>query len=244
MQEFDIYIPSKGRAGNQKTADLLTEAGLRFAIVVEPQELEEYKKAHPKYTFLALEENDKGIAYVRNCILDYKKHLTPESGWICILDDDISGFGDTKDKRTVKKDATILLRAFNTFKRFKKAVNGLNYDHLAWCASKPLSENRFCEVAVFLYIPAISWAYRGEFDLKEDRDFCLQAIKAGAGTLRANELWFSCPSVGTNKGGLQQKYQEKRDEESVRRLAAEWPGVVEPLQKKNRLDMKVNWKNL
>lgn len=239
-QEFKIYIPTKGRPDAQKTAQLLADAGLSFALVIEPQDETDYYAAHPEWETMVMDKDDQGIGYVRNAILEHAKEMEEE--WVCVLDDDISSFGDVKGKRCQKKDATVLLRAFNTFKRFKRAVNGLNYDHLAWCASKPLSENRFCEVAVFLYTPAITWKYRPEFDLKEDRDFCLQAIAAGAGTMRANELWFSCPSVGTNKGGLHDQYQNKRDEESVRRMAEAWPGVVEPVQKKNRIDMKLNWK--
>jgi hypothetical protein len=57
-----IFIPTKARAGNQKTAALLQKIGLQYTLVVEPQEKHLYA-GH-------LLENNRGLAHSRNYILN------------------------------------------------------------------------------------------------------------------------------------------------------------------------------
>ena len=93
-------------------------------------------------------------------------------------------------------------------------------------------------------VKKINWEYREEFNLKEDRDFAMQTIKKGSGVLRFNHYWFSCPDVGTNKGGLQNEYKAKKDEQTAKKMCNEWFPFVTLKKKGDRIDMKTDLKGL
>lgn len=93
-------------------------------------------------------------------------------------------------------------------------------------------------------VKKINWQYRGEFNLKEDRDFVLQCIKNGNGVLRFNKYSFNVPGVGSNKGGLQEEYNNKKDFESVKRMYKEWHPFVSVIKKEDRIDLKIKVKEL
>ena len=65
------YIPSKGRK-DTKTYKLFLEAGIEVRHFIEPQEIELYNVPNK----VSIEQNDQGIAYVRNYMLDYAKKMT------------------------------------------------------------------------------------------------------------------------------------------------------------------------
>lgn len=237
--DLTILIPSKGRAATATTPALLRAAGLPFAFVVEPQEAATYAPLGP---VVVLPLNDQGIAYVRNFVLSYAREQALP--WVLMLDDDIKYFGRVVAQRVQRTDAGELLRAFALIKRLNPAVGGLEYRQTAWSATKEITANRFCDVAVFLNIAKINWQYRPEMNLKEDRDFVLQAIRAGAGVVRVNKYCFEVPAVASNAGGLQEAYRAKRDNQALQNMVRAWPGVLGVVQKKDRLDLKVNWKAL
>ena len=90
----------------------------------------------------------------------------------------------------------------------------------------------------------INWRYRGEFNLKEDRDFALQCIKYGSGIFRFNHYWFSCPNVGSNDGGLKKEYEKKNDEISAKKMQLEWHPFIKLQKKGSRIDMKTDIKKI
>ncbi len=81
------YIPSKGRPKTQ-TYKLFQSAGIEVLHFIEPSEIELYDVPGTKVN---IGENDRGIAYVRNFMMDYAKEHRHE--WVIIADDDITGFG-------------------------------------------------------------------------------------------------------------------------------------------------------
>ena len=124
-------------------------------------------------------------------------------------------------------------------------VVGINYRQWAWAETKELSVNsKLAEVAVLLHVAKITWRYRAEFNLKEDRDFALQTVRNGAGILRFNRYFFSAPDVGTNAGGLQDEYRAKRDQASAIALANYWSPFVTLKKKNGRIDNKIDLKSM
>lgn len=231
------FIPTKGRF-NTKTYKLFEDVGIKVYHFIEPQEIDKYIVPNK----ISILENDKGIGYVRNFMLNYAK----ENSFDCVLicDDDVTSFGIYNGK-TIKKDASIWNEILDKAKQLPFELIGINYTQHAWHEKTKYSVNKkFAEVCVLMNVKKIKWSYRPEFNLKEDRDFALQTIKNGNGILRFNHYWFSCPDVGTNAGGLQNEYKAKKDEESAKKMCREWHPFVTLKRKGDRIDMKTDIKGL
>lgn len=231
------FIPTKSRY-NTGTYKLFEEVGINVFHFIEPQELEFYNVPNK----VSIIENNKGIGYVRNFMLNYAREKKYE--WVIICDDDVTSFGIYNGK-TVKTNASIWNEILSKAKQLPFEVVGINYTQHAWHEKTKYSVNRkFAEVCIAINVPKIKWNYRPEFNLKEDRDFALQTIKNGNGVLRFNHYWFSCPDVGSNSGGLQNEYKQKKDEESARKMCQEWHPFVTLKRKGERIDMKTDIKAL
>ena len=89
-------------------------------------------------------------------------------------------------------------------------------------------------------VKKIYWNYND--NTKEDRDFQLQTIKNGYGVLRFNHYWFSCPDVGSNKGGLFSLYKDKKDIKWAENLVKAWYPYAKLVRKKERIDAKIDIK--
>lgn len=231
------FIPTKGRF-NTKTYKLFEDVGIEVKHFIEPQEIQKYQVPNK----VSILEDNKGIAYVRNFMLNYARQNKYD--WVLICDDDVTSFGIYNGK-TIKQDASIWFKILDKAKQLPFELIGINYTQHAWHEKKSYSINKkFAEVCVLLNINSIKWNYRSEFNLKEDRDFALQTIKNGNGILRFNHYWFSCPDVGSNAGGLQNEYKIKKDEESAKKMCYEWHPFVTLKNKGDRADMKTDIKAL
>lgn len=236
-----IAIPSKGRP-KTKTHTLLPLPDCKVTHFVEPQETAAYAVAGVP-NIVTLPENDQGIAYVRNFILDWA--ASNRVTWLWVIDDDVNGFGTAKAGKTIKGDHQVLVDFQAKAEQYKFPVNGINYCQYAWSysaqkGSRYRVNRKTAEVCTLLYIPAVTWRYRGRLNLKEDRDFCMQAIKESRGILFDCCSWFNAPGVGTNPGGLQDLYRQKRDWESAARLHAEWSPFAEMIHKSGRHDCRLD----
>jgi hypothetical protein len=231
------FIPTKNRL-NTKTYKLFQEVGIEVRHFIEPQEIDTYNVPNK----ISILQNDKGIGYVRNFMLEYAKKNNYE--WVLFCDDDVSSFGIYNGK-TIKQDASIWFKILDKAKKLPFELIGINYTQHAWYEKTSYSINKkFVEVCILINILKINWSYRSEFNLKEDRDFALQTIKLGNGILRFNHFWFSCPDVGSNSGGLQDMYKAKKDEESAKKMCYEWHPFITLKNKGTRIDMKTDIKGL
>jgi len=233
------YIPSKGRPST-KTYTLFQSAGIEVLHFIEPSEYELY---HVPGTKVNIGKDNQGIAYVRNFMLDYAKrhgHIH-----VIVCDDDVTSFGKYIDGKKNKTDASIWLEIFEQVRDLPYELVGINYVQYAWARQQNLSINtKFAEVCVLMNTSKIHWEYQSDVETKEDRDFCMQAITLGAGVLKFNRYFFSCPSVGTNRGGLQDLYKEQRDTIATLKMCERWDPFLTTKQKGNRLDLKADLKGL
>lgn len=237
---WPVYIPSK-RRHESKLLDMLPFS----YVVVEPQDRALYEKRVGKGRLIVLPENDQGIAYVRQFILDHNRQQN--QAWYWMLDDDISGFYVTKDSKLVKEEGEKVL--FEAEKLILQSVcvgqAALEYAQFAWSQTNRVKFHGYCDVAVAINTTMTRMCnYRPEMNLKEDRDFTLQVMANGARTMRCPMLSFRAPKNGSNKGGLQEFYAKKgREEQAVDRMVTAWPGVVEKRVKPDgRIDCKIDWK--
>lgn len=232
-----VCIPTKGRP-NTKTYKLFEDVGIKVFHFVEPQELSKYRVPN----LIDIEQNNRGIAYVRNYILQWAQKNNHE--WIIMCDDDVSDFGIAVNNKCVTKDASIWFSVKDKAEKLPFELYGLNYRQHAWHENKSYSVNKsFVEVCVLMNTYKINWQYRKEYNLKEDRDFVLQTIKKGNGVIKFLKLFYNTPSVGS-KGGLYDQYQSKIDEESARKMCYEWQPFATLQKKQNRIDVKVDIKAL
>ena len=89
--------------------------------------------------------------------------------------------------------------------------------------------------------------YDEEVQLKEDRDFTMECLYRGHKTRRYNTFCITCPSNGSNDGGLKPIYsQSGRELEVCKRMVKKWGESICNIQTKpsGRTDLKINWKNL
>lgn len=240
---FPILIPSKNRP-NSKLFDMLKSDNLDFNIVVEPQDRQQYSEAGYSNVLIVLPENNQGLAYSRNFILDYAKQSL--FGWFWMMDDDISNFYEVDDGKTKITNPTNALEIAENILSKQKGVGqlGLEYQQFAWSQKKDFATNSYCDVCVCLNTRAIGKIrYREEVLLKEDRDMTLQILSKGYQTIRVSKSAFSCPKNGSNKGGLFDVYQSGRERNSVLRMCEVWGDKICTPQTKSdgRFDVKINW---
>lgn len=231
-------IPTKSRP-KTKTYKLFEASGIKVYHFIEPSEMELYNVPNK----ISIEKDSQGISYVRNYIIEWAKRNQEQ--WVIMCDDDVDAFGYYNGKSIRQKNANIWHEVGDIGKKYGFDITGINYAQHAWHEKKAYSINRKnAEVCFMLNIKAITWRYRPEFDLKEDRDFIMQSIKHGKGILRLNHYYFSCPDIGTNKGGLFEAYANRVDQRAAKKMMNEWVGFVEMKKTKRGIDLKYDLKAL
>lgn len=248
-----IYIPSKGRP-ECPTWHHFTEKALReqVFVVVEPQDNAEYfeKLMKKKGNLVVLPENDRGIAFVRNWVLEDARRNGFD--WLWMLDDDITSFNRAEGGKNHKIGGDECLRgaeeALTEHLGAVLAQGALEYAQFAWSykGGTPYRLNSYCDVAVLINVERTKeLQYDPHVVLKEDRDFTLQCLAAGYLTARSSQFSFQAPKNGSNEGGLRDVYQQDgREALASQRMAEKWPGICTPQTKKDgRPDTKINWRH-
>jgi hypothetical protein len=239
-----ICIPSKNRP-NTKTYKIFKDLGFDVYMFVEPQDIDKYPS---DCNLINIEKNNQGIAYVRNHILKHAKKENWE--WICMCDDDVIRFGKAiinNSKRRNQKNNEFIKDIILKTLHYKKTIFGINYKQYSWSSDIAISKNTTTvEVCVWLRPAEIGCFYDYNVNLKEDRDFIIQNRIKGLNIVKLNQYYFDCPRIGENKGGLYDEYKANKDESAVKKMYNKWGDKYITLikNKKGRLDIKINWKNL
>lgn len=241
-----IFIPSKNRVNNSKTIQSAAFIDYPVTVVLEPQDQLEY---HTKFMlnesikFLILPENNQGISYVRNFIKQYTEDNSIQRYWM--LDDDITALSYREAQKLIKSDLTVLDKAEAQFISEGISLGGLEYGQFAWSATKPLIENSFCDVCVFVdNTKTFGIRYRPYLEGKEDRDFAMQVIKAGKLTGRSTLYAFNAPKNGSNAGGLKEIfYDAGKEERCANRMVETWGEDIcqRIIKNDGRPDVKIHW---
>lgn len=244
---YPIFVPSKGRALTSNLLKATTSCHLPITVVVEPQESEIYAKEYMNYNILVLEKNDQGITYVRNEIKEYAEKMGLHKFWM--MDDDINGFFFREGNKMIKSTAElVLLDAQDHLEKIPNlGIGALEYQQLAWSATKEYAMNSYCDVCVLIDNERTAGQrYRPYLEGKEDRDFAMQTIAAGMQTARTTLYAFSAPKNGSNAGGLKETFYDKdgREAECSRRMIEVWGNHICQLKSKpdGRPDVRIKWK--
>lgn len=240
-----IFIPSKNRLNNCNFIKYLSLNNTHATIVVENEDYESYKKEYPKFNFLVLPESNQGITYVRNFIKQYTEESNLPFYWL--IDDDVTSFYKRVDARMVRMGIEALALAEEQLKGY--ALGSLDYQQLAWSATKDHNENSFCDVCVLVdNNKTKGLRYRQEVEGKEDRDFAMQVIRAGHKTARTTLYAFGAPSNGTNAGGLKEIFYDLkgREELCADRMVKLWGEdvCIKIVKESGRVDVKIRWNKI
>jgi hypothetical protein len=228
------YIPTKGRPNTRSYIPFL-EVGIEVNHFIEPQEYDLYDTPNK----ISILENDKGITYARNFMLQYAKDNGED--WVIFCDDDISSFYEYKNGKNIKRDAAIWKDILDIAKKLPFELYGINNKQLIWTAKTSYAINRYSvEACVLMNVQKIDWVYTE--NTKEDKDFALQTIKQGHGVVKFLKLGFQTPAVGSNKGGLHKNYQAKQDYEWAKTMAKKWHPFTKLYKTDKKVDVRVDFK--
>lgn len=239
MNKITVCIGTKGRV-NTSTFKLFDNKHFKVYHFIEPKELDLYDVPNK----ISIEKNDMGIAYMRNFLLNWSKERNED--WVIFSDDDITNFGESVGKKTIKKDSKILLKIYEKIKQLPFEIAGMNYSQYAWSESKQYRINTgSVDCCIFVNVKKIKWKFNESLRFKSDREFIMQTIKKGYGVIKFPKIFFSCPNIGSNKGGLHDLYANRVDEESIKQLAIMWNPYVKLIKNRtNRLDGKIYYREI
>lgn len=194
--KYPIFIPSKNRADECYTSDLLKQYNISHYIVVEPQDYEKYDSKYPN--LIKLDRDNQGLSYARNFI----KKLAKEGGfkYHWQLDDDIKQFQVRENGKNVKKDPLSIFNHIESYidQYVNIAIAGLRDCVFAWTQKYDVSVNKLVASA---FIVRSNTDIRWGKDLIEDVDYCMQSLLSGYCTLIFNRLLYQKKPNAVAKGG-------------------------------------------
>lgn len=232
-----IYIPSKGRADNCLTANLLVREEVDFNLVVEPRDFEQYAAKYGRERCVSIDRNDGGISYARNwCKQTSIKRGEP---WHWQIDDDVKSFRIRENGKNVHSTAMHCLGSAEayTFQFVNVATAGLTHTMFAWTNKKPLAVNRqCCSVMLVNNVVPVSW----RDNLIEDTDYALQVLYRGATTIKRGQphepkwctlvfcylLYDPMPTMSMKGGNTEISHANGGRERRSIATAKMWPGAL------------------
>lgn len=236
--EYKIAIPTKGRAGKIDTLVIFKDA----VLFVEPQESKVYKEIYPNNEIVILPENDKGISYVRNYILNYYDCV------VFVLDDDITKIYSKQGKKLKKiEDISDFINACLTcIKKGYKQVT-ISFKASNWMHDGLFKINTRCWCINVFDCSLKDIRYDSKSDVFEDYDFTAQLISKGYKNISLYNFAFDCRTMGTNEGGWQLFDRKSKSATAFKYLMNKWgPQVI--TSRKNKVtglqEVQFNWRYL
>jgi len=239
QHDYTVYIPSKARSFCKHTADLLKASNIRYRVVVEPQDYDDYCEAYGSEEVLSMDKNDQGIYYARNWIKKYSTEIGEEKHWQ--MDDDMLSFkirqkDATKNvKVPASKCVAIVERTTDLFSNI--AISGLCSAVFAFAKKSPAKPNQLAYGCV-LVDNSVDVFWRE--NTVEDWDYTFQVLEKGYCTLAFFHAMFDTVATMTMSGGNTEIHFEgdkrKKLYEDFIKL---WPGRFEL---KEYPDSKKRWR--
>ena len=199
---FPIYIPSKGRSDSRLTSKALTDMGVHHFLVVEPQEVDVYRRACAGSLATVVEldlgykaryelcddlglSKSTGPGPARNFIWDHS--IAAGHDWHWVMDDNIRWFCRLNQNLKVKVTDGAIFAAMEDFcLRYRNvAMAGPNYEMFAPRKQKvpPVAFNTRI-YSCNLIRNDVPFRWRGRYN--EDTILSLDMLKAGWCTVQFN----------------------------------------------------------
>ena len=240
---YPVYIISKGRYKNCLTARELKNMGVPFYLVVEPQELEQYKHITDNILVLPFSNLGQGSIPARNSMWDHAVKSGAKRHWI--LDDNIEGFHRlNRNKKPKVEDGSIFRWAEEFVDRYANiGLSGFNYYN--FCKTTDSVPAYYLNTRIYSCILVkndLPYRWRGKYN--EDTDLSLRVLKDGYCTILFNA--FLCGKVTTMrmKGGNTDDVYNDNDKRMnfAKSLQEQHPDVVKVVWKFNRWHHQVDYR--
>lgn len=253
---YPVYIVSKGRAKNGLTWKALDKMRVKYYLVCEEQELDEYKENVNAKEFIVLPQSylddydtcdhlgdsrSKGPGAARNFCIDHSKSLGFKRHWV--MDDNLDAFHYLTDNEKLEVETPNTISACEDFvDRYSNIpVAGMNY--YSFCkktdAVPPLKFNTRI-YSCLLIDNESGYRWRGRYN--EDTDLSLRVLKDGFCTVQFNA--FLCGKVTTQRmrgGNSKEFYDGEGTLPKSRMIEDLHPDVSKVVWKFNRWHHHVNY---
>jgi hypothetical protein len=233
---YPIYVISKGRADCCLSSMCLQKNNVKHVVVVEPQELAEYKKHMPDAEYIVTpfsNLNQKSIP-VRNFIWDHSIANGDLRHW-CV-DDNIREWRYFNGHERIKVNPLIGFQVVEelTHRFLNVGISGPAYTFFTLPRQNMPPFRKNCHVySCMLIRNDLPFRWRGPWN--EDVDLNLQSIAIKQCTLQVNAITCDKSATMTMKGGNSTDYQDLDSRAyGARSLQQKWPGIVDLTNKYGR----------
>lgn len=241
--KYPIYIISKGRSNSCLTARQLTQMGVPFYLVIEPQEFEDYKHITKNIIVLPFSNLGQGSIPARNFVWDHSIKEGHKRHWI--LDDNIEGFHRLNRNEKPKVSTGTIFKCMEDFvDRYSNvAISGPNY--YSFCKTTDQVPPYYLNTRIYSCILIkndIPYRWRGRYN--EDTDLSLRALKDGYCTILFNAfLAGKVTTMRMSGGNTSEVYAETNNrKEFAESLQQQHPDHVEVTWKFNRWHHQVDYR--
>lgn len=246
MNKYPIYIISKGRAYKPLTANFFKRDGVKFKIVIEPQEFEDYKKSVGEEFIQVLPFSNLGMGSMsaRNWCWEDAKKNGYKRHWV--FDDNINLIRRLHKGKRIPCNALTAIEQIEEFTdRYENiGISGFNYQMFVTnTTSKPYYLNVHVYSALLI---KTDMPFRWRMRYNEDVDLCLQVLNNQLCTVLFNA--FMVDKVSTTakmKGGNQTElYCNNAFDKKLlktRSLEEIWPQYVKIVYKFGRPHHSISW---
>tara|TARA_R100000664_G_scaffold34236_1_gene55480 strand:- start:6841 stop:7782 length:942 start_codon:yes stop_codon:yes gene_type:complete len=218
---FPLYVVSKGRYEYMVTSKALTEMGVKHNVVVEPKEVDAYKKAIKDMGLLATVVpldmkyketyelcDDLGLTRstgpgpARNFVWDHSKSKGHDWHWV--MDDNIMHFMRLLHGNKIRIETPAFWRAMEDFvlRYSNVSMAGPNYDFFAYRADMSKLPPFYINTRIYscnLIRNDVPFRWRGRYN--EDTILSLDMLKAGWCTIQFNAFLQNKMGTQVLKGG-------------------------------------------
>lgn len=253
---FPVYIVSKGRANNGLTTRALNEMKVPHYIVVEENELQDYKNGRCFGTLLVLPMKYKqeyelcdehgltkstGPGPARNFCIDHSNSNGFSHHWV--MDDNIDAFHylTNNEKHEIRTGSTLLAAEDFVTRYSNVPVSGLNY--YSFCKKIDSVPPYVLNTRIYscLFIEnKFGYRWRGRYN--EDTDLSLRVLKDGLCTIQFNV--FLCGKITTQRmkgGNTDEFYQNEGTLPKSQMLVKLHPDVSKVVFRFNRWHHHVDY---
>ena len=233
---YPIYVISKGRADCCLSSMCLQKNNVKHVVVVEPQELDEYKKHMPdaKYIVTPFSNLNQKSIPVRNFIWDHSIANGDLRHW-CV-DDNIREWRYFNGHERIKVNPLIGFQVVEelTHRFLNIGISGPAYTFFTLPRQNTPPFRKNCHVySCMLIRNDLPFRWRGPWN--EDVDLNLQSIAIKQCTLQVNAITCDKSATMTMKGGNSTDYQDLDSRAyGARSLQQRWPGIVDLTNKYGR----------
>lgn len=245
INKYPIYIISKGRWARRQTSKVMELLKMRYKIVVEPQEYDNYASVINPDKILTLPFSNLGQGSIpaRNWVWEHAISTGAERHWI--LDDNIDSFYRVNRNMKLLCKTGVIFRAAEDFvDRYENiAIAGFQYNSFMQknAVVPPFRLNTRIYSCILLKND-IPYRWRGRYN--EDTDLSLRVLKDGWCTMLFNAFLANKETTMRARGGNTDTIYNTGDNrrEFAESLQRQHPDVVEVKCKFNRWHHVVNYK--